>query len=314
MKVFDKIKGSSFLYKEELKKVVCELIPLRGNESKTREYYDMYLHADYRYKIWKDERRDCIWNDCLDLNLQYNAFVHNNGEINKDYADILRAELLNVLEADKYSFAYIYNLLAQEANRANELVIYDCVFNSDAIDYAIKFDIDELQRKLNDCSDLKEKWKLCNNENLSSNKHPYYGELKDRFTIFCNDVIDSIKTEISIFGYSKPIPKSKGIPKELNTDNAKRILKELEGHDLIKNNDYGLQWQGTSSLFGYFADKVSDHLDIRPSNDKIPWKIFKTAFNLDDKCIETAKQAVNGYKNKGINEPEGYLIINKVLK
>ena len=314
MKVFENIKASSYSNKEELTRVVSELIPLRSSETKMREYYDTFLRADYKYKVWREDREDCILNGCLDINPQYNVFTHNVGEINRLEAESFRSSLLNVLEDDKYSFAHIYNLLAQEANRRNGMVVYHCVFDSDAIDYAINFDVDELQDKLKECQDLKEKWKMCSEIMLNSSKHPYNGELKNKLGIFCKKVVDNLNTEISIFGYSPSCPKSNGMPKELNTDKARMIFQKLESCGFINIKDSGLQWGGSNSLFGYFADKVSEHLNIRPSNDRIPWMLFKSAFKMSDSSIETARQAVNNYKNKNLNEPEGYLEIKNALK
>ena len=315
MKVFDKIEESRFPNKEVLKRIVCDLIPLRGNELMTREYFDMYLHADYRYNIWKDEREDCILNDCLDLNPQYNLFSHNEGEIHRNEAESLRSSLLNVLEDDKYSFAYIYNLLAQEANKKPcAIIIRDCVFDSDCIDYAIKFDMDELHKSIDGILDLKAKYQLCNKALTESFEHPYEGARKVQYEAMCQRLKDEIKSEIELFGYTPAVSKNIGIPDALNTDKAKSIFKELEKIGLIKIENDTLKWLGTNSLFGYFVDRASDKLNIRPSNDRNPWEIFKKAFNLDNRSISTAKQAVNGYRNKGLSEPEGFLDIKKVIK
>lgn len=314
MKVFDKIEESCFPNKEVLKKIVCDLIPLRGNEFMTREYFDMYLNADVRYNTWKDEREDCILNDCLDQNPQYHTFAYNNGEIHKDCISSIRDELINVLETDKYSFAYIYNLLSQKANRLNKLAVYDCVFDSDCIDYAIKFDMDELHKSIDGLPDLKAKYQLCNKALMESLKHPYKGARKVQYEAMCQRLKDEIKSEIELFGYTPAVSKNVGIPDALNTDKAKSIFKELEKLGFMKIANGTLKWLGTNSLFGYFADRASDKLNMRPSNDRIPWEIFKKAFNLDEGSISTAKQAVNSYRNKGLSEPEGFLDIKKVIK
>lgn len=64
------------------------------------------------------------------------------------------------------------------------------------------------------------------------------------------------------------------------------------------------------ALFGYFVDKTSDYLGIRPSNNRIPWKKYRKAFQMKD--TDTAEQAVNDYKNKQKNEPEGFLEIKRL--
>lgn len=83
----------------------------------------------------------------------------------------------------------------------------------------------------------------------------------------------------------------------------------------MSKTDSGYKWEKSEALFGYFADKVSDYLNIRPYNGNIPWRLFKAAFvNVDYTFINTARQKVNDYKNKGLSEPEGFLEINKILK
>lgn len=101
------------------------------------------------------------------------------------------------------------------------------------------------------------------------------------------------------------------LPKELNTDEAKSLFQKIE-YCATDGDLY--RWTGTASLFGYFVDLVSDALNVRPSNGRIPWKIFKIAFQRSDSDIATAKQAINGYKQKGLSEPEGFLDIKNACK
>ena len=100
-------------------------------------------------------------------------------------------------------------------------------------------------------------------------------------------------------------------PKELNTDEAIKLFDKLKW--CTKDGSF-YKWEGSSSLFGFFVDLASDKLNLRPSNGRIPWKIFKVAFQRSESEIETAKQAVNGYKNKGLSEPEGFLELKKACK
>ena len=111
-----------------------------------------------------------------------------------------------------------------------------------------------------------------------------------------------------------PFPKKQNLPKELDTDEAQALFQNLInwGYCVYEGNLY--KWESTPSLFGYFVDVASNFLNIRPSNNRLPWKIFKIAFQCSDKDISTAKQAVNAYKNKGLSEPEGFLNIKKACK
>lgn len=103
------------------------------------------------------------------------------------------------------------------------------------------------------------------------------------------------------------------MPKELNNDKAKKLFNKIEelGHCEKDGDIY--KWVASASLFGYFVDKASDILNVRPSNNNIPWRVFKQAFQMNETNVRTAKQAVNGYNNKCKNEPEGALDIKKAI-
>ena len=100
-------------------------------------------------------------------------------------------------------------------------------------------------------------------------------------------------------------------PEEVDTQGAKALVGKIKY--CVKDGDF-YKWGGTSALFGYFVDIVSKKLDVRGCNDRIPWKIFKAAFQCEENVITTAKQAVNDYKNKCISKPEGYLDIKRACK
>ena len=104
------------------------------------------------------------------------------------------------------------------------------------------------------------------------------------------------------------------LPNKLRTKEAKDLFKKIiELGYCVK--DGGLyKWTGTDALYGYFVDVASDFLNVRPSNNHKPWKIFSTAFQCCKRVENNAMQAVNGYKNKGLSEPEGFLDIKKACK
>lgn len=114
-----------------------------------------------------------------------------------------------------------------------------------------------------------------------------------------------------IFHKDQEDAKDVSLPAELNTDEAKFLFQKIEY--CVPDGDL-YRWTGTASLFGYFVDLASNKLNVRPSNDRIPWKIFKIAFQRSDSDIATAKQAVNDYKKKGLSEPEGFLEIKRTFK
>lgn len=97
------------------------------------------------------------------------------------------------------------------------------------------------------------------------------------------------------------------LPDELDTDEAKKLFSCIQW---CKKDGNLYKWTGSLALFGYFVDKTSDYLGIRPSNNRIPWKKYRKAFQMKD--TDTAEQAVNDYKNKQKNEPEGFLEIKRL--
>ena len=114
-----------------------------------------------------------------------------------------------------------------------------------------------------------------------------------------------------IFHKDQKDAKDVSLPAELDTEEAKSLFQKVEY--CIPDGDL-YRWTGSSALFGFFVDWVSIHLKVRPSNNRIPWKIFKIAFQRSDSDIETAKQAVNNYQNKELSKPEGYLNIIKACE
>lgn len=103
-------------------------------------------------------------------------------------------------------------------------------------------------------------------------------------------------------------------PMELQTDDALKIFELSVAKGLMVKDGERYKWQETRALYGYFVDKVSKKLDVRPSSDRIPWKLFSTIITNHDELVSTARQAVNDYKNKELSRPEGFLIINGILK
>lgn len=156
---------------------------------------------------------------------------------------------------------------------------------------------------------------------------PYGDKDKERLKPICVYMINTevgkmVQQFIRKEYYSEPQQEpNKGVvaaftlPTELDTTEARGLFQKAIEAGLMSKTDSGYKWEGTAALFGFFADKVSDHLNIRPYNGNIPWRLFKAAFvDVDDTFINTARQKVNDYKNKGLSEPEGFLEINKLLK
>lgn len=95
---------------------------------------------------------------------------------------------------------------------------------------------------------------------------------------------------------------------------AKRLFSNAISKGLIDSDGDKYKWNDTASLYGYFVDKTSDFLGIRPGNDRLPWKKYETIITNHSTLLATAKQAVNDYKNKGLPPPEGDDKVNDICK
>jgi len=104
------------------------------------------------------------------------------------------------------------------------------------------------------------------------------------------------------------------ITQEFETDEAKELFRKALVKRLIVIDGNKYKWADSASLYGYFVDKTSDNLNLRHSNNRIPWKLYGTIITNHSKMLATAKQAVNDYKNKQLPPPEGDDIVNDICK
>ena len=142
----------------------------------------------------------------------------------------------------------------------------------------------------------------CNGLMLLNGICKYYHE----YIEFIRDVIVNQQYDVSIKS-----PGSSVLPKELNTHEAKELFSQIPN---CVPYEGAYKWNGSMALFGYFVEKTSETLNIRHDNNRIPWGIYKTAFNLTDKNINTAKDEVNKRNNAHKPEPEGFDKIKIVCK
>ena len=183
-----------------------------------------------------------------------------------------------------------------------------------------RYDKDEI-KKLTDYAIRLKSFIMAGNEtddiisliNQSKNFKPFINSYEHGYNEAINDIKGLAEKRIC-----EPrqitISDNKKLPKELNTDNVKKLFNKAIEAGLCVADGELYEWKDKPSLFGYFVDVVSDFLNVRPSNSRLPWKIFKEAFKRSDKDVATAKQAVNDYKNKNQSEPEGFLIVKKLCK
>ena len=109
-------------------------------------------------------------------------------------------------------------------------------------------------------------------------------------------------------------PEPQQVAKEFESDEAKYLFERAITKGLVSMDGDKYRWNDTASLYGYFVDKTSSYLNIRPSNERIPWKKYKAIIINHTKLLATAKQAVNDYKNKEVPPPEGDDKVNDICK
>lgn len=98
----------------------------------------------------------------------------------------------------------------------------------------------------------------------------------------------------------------------LNNNNFKLIIDKAIKAKLIIMEGSIYKWLKTKSLLAYFISKVSDELELSPSNGRIQWKYFKPLFGYDSKDNSLAG-ALNDFKKVG-TFPLGYEIIDNLFK
>ena len=97
------------------------------------------------------------------------------------------------------------------------------------------------------------------------------------------------------------------------SDDVKALLERATRKGVIEADGCKYRWKDTASLYGYFVDKTSDFLNLRHSNNRIPWKKYEAFITNHRELLATARQAVNDYKNKKLNPPEGDDIVNELI-
>ncbi len=92
-------------------------------------------------------------------------------------------------------------------------------------------------------------------------------------------------TVIDLLTMEMPHPfsanKKQTMPKELDTKEARDLFEKTAKFGYCTKDGSLYRWIGTLALLGYFVDKASEYLKIRSSNNRIPWKIFKEAFQCE---------------------------------
>lgn len=109
------------------------------------------------------------------------------------------------------------------------------------------------------------------------------------------------------------------ISPEFSTETAQIIFGKLteNGYCSIEGDRY--KWEKSTALLAYCIDEMSHILELRPSNDRIPWSKFKSVFGLDEKTIRTCRNEVSKYtttdkKGAQKDKPEGWRELDAMLR
>ncbi|MFA7193137.1 MAG: hypothetical protein WC131_03355 [Bacilli bacterium] len=180
MKVYENIEKAKN-FKLELKKVIDDLIPLRGDGNATEAYYDKHLENDWAYSRWLDDKRD--WDLHVHSNRKFPDFKLPQGAIAHEKAKEFRKALLEVIKDDRDTFGYLYFLLTSEKNREDKdkRDVLPCIPDDEKIKYAIQFDTNEVRKEIDAIDNLNEKIDCLKKWKDYSDSTKYNGELKTIF-------------------------------------------------------------------------------------------------------------------------------------
>ena len=150
--------------------------------------------------------------------------------------------------------------------------------------------------------------KLDVNQNID--KDLYFAEV-EKVSGLVQENIRGMKTDLlNVFGDNQ----DQLTAQELLTDEAKELFERAVNKGLISADGDKYKWIDTASLYGYFVDKTSDFLNIRYSNNRVPWKKYKAMISNHSVLLVTARQAVNDYTNKELPPPEGDDKVDDICK
>lgn len=106
------------------------------------------------------------------------------------------------------------------------------------------------------------------------------------------------------------------LPKELNTNEAQRLLDRLCKAGYAKFEKGAYIWTGTTVLCAYFADRASHRFNLSNTMDKegnitTSWKPFEILFGFKKGSLKTAKQ--NWMRLNTKFEPTGFEGVAKIF-
>lgn len=138
------------LLASELKRVITDLIPLRTNRRKTREYCEKYLRID----LHKDqfEHPEKYGRPGKDQGTKYNPIP---GEVTFGER-LFQTALLHAIMDDRISFGYLWEMLNYYLDQSEGYGNFNyCEFSDKLISFFINFDIDQMREESGKIEDLR---------------------------------------------------------------------------------------------------------------------------------------------------------------
>jgi hypothetical protein len=131
---------------------------------------------------------------------------------------------------------------------------------------------------------------------------------------WCNDINSTFVSEYKkLSSWLGPEPQQIEIPEELQTHEAKSIFeKAIKAGLMVRTETECYHWEKSTALLAYFCDVMSENLNLKASNGNIKWTLFKPLFGIDKKN-NSLRDAVNEYKNKTGQNPDGSKIIDSLF-
>lgn len=145
---------------------------------------------------------------------------------------------------------------------------------------------------------------------------PYGKKDKERLKPLCNYLYSTGFGKLiqsKLFETTKPQQLDNNlIPEELRTMQAIKMFDKAASANLLEKTSEGYKWKGQSNELAAFIDCSSTTLKIRPSNNRVPWKLYKQAFNLSEKELKAAKDAKKDYDMERRTKPDKWNVIFRI--
>lgn len=203
-------------FTSELKRIITDLIPMR----KSRQATDVYFH----HNLCHDENVRKFQESVDDRRRNGEEVIDDEYRMTKQECrfseDLLHPALIRVLRDDRYSFGHLYWFLCSRYNRQAGYAFYDDIVVSDeVIDYAVDFDIEELQenvRKLDmvDRLDYLDMQLIASRGFNADPRDSVLMQLKERYENLAQDMIKIHENRLNHLT-GQPSRKSSGQVKEI---------------------------------------------------------------------------------------------------